>query len=97
MGTDPMLFARAVSDETRRQIMSHLCCGWLSVNEVVRKLGGRVSQPTVSHHLKKLQEAGLVWVRREGRQRNYTLNQEQVTVCCGRLVRSFAPNRKERS
>ena len=51
-----------------------------------------VSQPTVSHHLKKLEDAGLVIVRQEGRQRFYTLNQERMTVCCGMLVRAFAPD-----
>lgn len=92
MKSDPVLFAKALADETRQAIMSHLCCVWLSVSDVVDKLGGRINQPTVSHHLKKLEEAGLVLVRQEGRQRFYTLNQEQITACCGVLVRSFAPD-----
>jgi Predicted transcriptional regulators len=92
MKSDPVLFAKALADETRQEIMRHLCCTWLSVSDVVDKLGGRVNQPTVSHHLKKLEEAGLVLVRQAGRQRFYTLNQEQITVCCGLLVRSFAPD-----
>ncbi len=92
MKPDPVLFAKAIADETRQQIMRHLCCVWLSVNDVVDKLGGKVSQPTVSHHLKKLEEAGLVRVRQEGRQRFYSLNQEQITVCCGLLVSAFAPD-----
>jgi ArsR family transcriptional regulator, arsenate/arsenite/antimonite-responsive transcriptional repressor len=91
--TDPLTFAKALADETRQEIMTHLCCVWLSVNEVVDKLEDRkVNQPTVSHHLKKLEEAGLVLVREEGRQRFYTLNQEQLTVCCGLLIKSFAPD-----
>ena len=81
-----------LADETRQEIMKHLCCDWLSVGDVVAKLGGRVNQPTVSHHLKRLEEAGLVSVRREGRQRFYTLNQERMVVCCGALVSSFAPD-----
>lgn len=72
--------------------MKHLCCVWLSVNDVVDRLGGRVSQPTVSHHLKTLHNAGLVDIRQEGRQRFYTLNQHQFTVCCGQLVQTFAPD-----
>ncbi len=89
---DPVLFAKTIADETRQEIMKHLCCVWLSVNEVVEKLDGKVNQPTVSHHLKKLEEANLVLVRQEGRQRFYTLNQEQMTVCCGTLINSFAPD-----
>ncbi len=92
MSTDPVVFAKALADETRQEIMQHLCCAWLSVTEVVDKLGGKVNQPTVSHHLKKLEEAGLVLVRQEGRQRFYTLNQQQMTACCGVLVKAFAPD-----
>lgn len=92
MNTDPVLFAKALADETRQEIMKHLCCVWLSVNEVVEKLDGKVNQPTVSHHLKKLEEAYLVLVREEGRQRFYTLNQEHMTVCCGLLISRFAPD-----
>ena len=92
MDNEQVIFAKAIADETRQEIMTHLCCVWLSVNDVVDKLDGKVNQPTVSHHLKKLEEAGLVFVRQEGRNRFYTLNQERMTVCCGMLVRSFAPD-----
>jgi DNA-binding transcriptional ArsR family regulator len=95
MNVDPVLFAKVLADDTRQEIMQHLCCCWLSVNDVVDKLGGKVNQPTVSHHLKKLEEVGLVSVRQEGRQRFYTLNQAQVTVCCGVLMRVFAPEYAE--
>ncbi len=92
MDTQSLVFAKAIADETRQQIMSHLCCVWLSVTDVVDKLDGKVNQPTVSHHLKVLQDAGLVFVRQEGRIRWYTLNQERVTMCCGQLVSQFAPD-----
>src|SRR5260221_10869123 len=83
---------KAIADDIRWEIMEHLCCVWLSVNDVVDTLNGKVNQPTVSHHLKKLEEAGLVLVRQEGRQRFYTLNQEEWTVCCNRLFRKGDPN-----
>jgi DNA-binding transcriptional ArsR family regulator len=95
MDTNQLLFAKAIADETRQEMMTCLCCVWLSVNDLVDKLDGKVNQPTVSHHLKKLEEANLVLVRQEGRQRFYTLNQEQFTVCCGALVRTFAPDYTE--
>jgi DNA-binding transcriptional ArsR family regulator len=91
MNSDPVIFAKALADDTRQQIMKNLCCVWLSVNDVVDALGGKVNQPTVSHHLKILADADLVTIRQEGRQRFYTLNQEQLTVCCGMLVQVFAP------
>lgn len=92
MNRDTVIFAKALADETRQEIMKILCCVWLNVSEIEGKLDGRVNQPTISHHLKKLEEAGLVEVRQEGRFRYYTLNQEQMTVCCGMLVRQFAPD-----
>jgi len=88
---DVVAFAKAMADDTRQEIMQHLCCQWLSVNDTVDRLGGKVSQPTVSHHLKILESADLVTVRREGRQRFYTLNEENFTVCCGQLMANFAP------
>ncbi len=89
MKFDPVLFAKAIADETRQKIMSECCCGWLSVNEIVEKVG--FSQPTISHHLAILREAGLVKVREEGKQTFYTLNQERIAVCCGQIMLKFAP------
>ncbi len=91
---DAVLFAKALADETRQKIMSACCCGWLSVNEIVEKLGGRVTQPTVSHHLAILREAGLVNVREEGKQTFYSLNQNRMVACCGQLMIKFAPEER---
>ncbi len=87
-----VIFAKAMADETRQKIMNHLCCDWLCVSDVVEKLGG-VSQPTVSHHLAVLREAGLVHTRREGKQIFYSLNQDAVASCCGVLMQVFAPEK----
>jgi len=86
---DPVLFAKALADGTRQKIMNLVCCQWLSVNEIVEQIN--VSQPTVSHHLAILREAGLVDVREEGKQTFYSLNQERVAFCCGQLMIRFAP------
>ena len=92
MKFDPVLFAKAIADETRQKIMNLLCCDWLSVNEIVEKLD--VTQPTVSHHLAILREAGLVNAREQGKQTFYSLNQERVSFCCGQLMIKFAPEEK---
>ncbi len=92
MKTNPVEFAKALDDETRQKIMNLVCCGWLSVNEIVEKMD--VSQPTVSHHLAILREAGLVNVREEGKQTFYSLNQDRVASCCGQLMMRFAPEAK---
>lgn len=83
-------FAKALADDTRQEIMKLLCCRWMSVGEVVEAIGG-VTQPTVSHHLAILREAGLVKIRPEGKQTFYTLDQESMAYCCGRLIQVFAP------
>ena len=87
--TNPVLFAKALADETRQKIMNLVCCQWLSVNEIFEQID--VSQPTVSHHLAILRESGLVNVREVGKQTFYTLNQERVALCCGQLMIKFAP------
>lgn len=89
MKFDPVLFAKAIADETRQRIMSACCCCELSVSEIVEKIG--FSQPTISHHLAILRDAGLVDIREEGKQTFYTLNQERIAVCCGQIMVKFAP------
>ncbi len=89
MKTSPVLFAKAIADETRQKIISECCCCWLSVNEIVEKVG--FSQPTISHHLAILRDANLVKIRVEGKQTFYSLNQENIAVCCGQLMIKFAP------
>jgi ArsR family transcriptional regulator len=89
MKFNPVLFAKAIADETRQKIMNLVCCNSLSVNEIVEKLD--VSQPTVSHHLAILRAANLVSIREEGKQTFYSLNQENVAVCCGQIMLKFAP------
>lgn len=89
-------FAKAMADDTRQRVMSLLCCRWLCVGDIVAEMDG-ITQPTVSHHLAVLREAELVYVRREGKQVFYSLNQDAVVECCGRIMRVFAPERVTQS
>ena len=86
---NPVSFAKALADPTRQEIMELICCEWKNVNEIVEAVG--VSQPTVSHHLAILKEAGLVKTRPDGKHTYYTLNQSRVASCCGQLIQVFAP------
>ena len=61
-----------VAEPNRRAILSLLLSSERSVGEIEREL--RLSQPSVSKHLRVLREVGLVEVRDEGRQRLYRLN-----------------------
>ena len=68
-----------LADETRRELLATLHSvrmqgtaeGELSVGELVERLG--LSQPTVSKHLQKLREHGLVSVRTYGQHHYYRL------------------------
>jgi ArsR family transcriptional regulator len=86
---NPVSFAKALADPTRQEIMELICCEWKNVNEIVEAVG--VSQPTVSHHLAILKEAGLVKTRPDGKHTYYSLNQSRVASCCGQLIEVFAP------
>ncbi|MBW8010547.1 MAG: winged helix-turn-helix transcriptional regulator [Chloroflexi bacterium] len=90
--SDPLTsveFAKVLADPTRQEIMQLTCCEALNVSEIVEAVG--VSQPTVSHHLAILRDAGLVSVRSEGKNTYYELNQECVALCCGNIMQVLAP------
>ena len=94
MSTDPVVFSKAIADETRQRIMSLICCREVCVSDLVEELGN-VTQPTVSHHLQILKQAGLVNTRREGKQIYYSLRQEAIADCCRVIVVRFAPEVQE--
>ncbi|WP_115685600.1 ArsR/SmtB family transcription factor [Corynebacterium senegalense] len=59
---------RVLADPARLRIISLIAaedCAPATVGDLTEKLG--LSQPTVSHHLKKLAEAGFLTRHREGR------------------------------
>jgi ArsR family transcriptional regulator len=82
-------FGKALADETRQKIMALCCCQQLSVSTIAEALN--VSQPTISHHLKILKNAGLVRAERDGKEVLYTLNQEQLAKACCQVAENFAP------
>jgi ArsR family transcriptional regulator len=86
---DTVEFAKALADDTRQKIMAICCCRQLSVNDIVASL--EVAQPTVSHHLKILKNAGLVTAERRGKQILYSLNQDRLADGCCQVAEDFAP------
>jgi len=69
--------AKALSDETRCKIFELIARSKeISCKEITEKIGLR--QPTISHHLKTLQESGLVNVRKEGQFHYFSVNKEVV-------------------
>src|SRR5690349_3290075 len=62
----------ALADPTRRAILARLADGTATVNELVEPF--HLSQPTISKHLKVLEQAGLVVRGREAQYRPVRLN-----------------------
>ncbi|GAB09661.1 putative ArsR family transcriptional regulator [Gordonia araii NBRC 100433] len=60
-----------IADETRRRILDSLRGRERSVGELVGEL--EVAQPSVSKHLRVLDDAGLVAVRVDGTRRHYSV------------------------
>src|SRR5256885_16504391 len=65
-----------VAEPNRRAILSLLLSSERSVGEIERKL--RLSQPSVSKHLRVLREAGVVESRIEAQRRLYRLRPEPL-------------------
>jgi ArsR family transcriptional regulator len=85
---DCVEFCKALADETRQGILHLLQSrGELCVSDIVEVFSA--SQPTISHHLRLLRDAGLVTTRKEGKLVFYALNQDNVAECCGMLTAKF--------
>ena len=82
-------FCKALGDETRQKILQMLREEEMCVSDIVEAFD--MSQPTISHHLSVLKNLGLVRARKEGKQIYYSINQGNVTECCGMLLTRFSP------
>ena len=71
-----VLCFKALSDETRLQILEMLTMGELCACEILDKF--QFTQPTLSYHMKNLTQAGLVNARKEGKWTYYSLNDENL-------------------
>jgi ArsR family transcriptional regulator len=77
---------QALADPVRLRVLSMLAAapnGEVCVCDFVVPLGK--SQPTVSHHLKILTEAGLVHGERRGKWVWYSLNRTRLTDLCAAI------------
>jgi hypothetical protein len=69
---DLLTFFRALGDETRLRIVGYLAQRERSVEELAALVELRA--PTVSHHLARLKDAGVIGMRREGNTHIYWLD-----------------------
>lgn len=69
-------FLKVISNNTRFKILKILDDGEKTVSRLVEQL--KLTQPTISHHLKKLEEAELVIKRRYKKWVIYQLNRDYL-------------------
>lgn len=67
---------KALSDPSRVKILDLLSCGSLCACDVLEHFD--FTQPTLSHHIKVLVDAGLVTTEKTGLWHNYSINQENA-------------------
>ena len=71
---DTAKMLKAMSDPKRLRIVDMLSCGELCACVILESF--HITQPTLSHDMKVLVEAGIVSDRREGKNTYYSLNKD---------------------
>ena len=75
---DTAKILKAISDPKRLRIVDMLSCGELCACKILEAF--HITQPTLSHDMRVLIEAGIVNDSREGKNIFYSLNQERLTA-----------------
>lgn len=70
------LMFKALSDETRIKIVEMLSCGEMCACDILEFF--KITQPTLSYHMKMLVGCGLVMARKEGSWMRYAVNPEKA-------------------
>lgn len=74
-------FFRAAGDSHRQKILALLKeHSSLNATEIKKKI--KLSQPTISHHLSLLEEAGILIAQKKGKEVLYSLNPKTISNCC---------------
>ena len=75
---DTAKILKAISDPKRLRIVDMLSCGELCACKILEAF--HITQPTLSHDMKVLLEAGIVCDRREGKNIFYSLKRERLAA-----------------
>lgn len=78
---------KAMSEPKRLRIVDMLSCGELCACKILEEFN--ITQPTLSHDMRVLVEAGIVKDRREGKNIYYSLNRESLATMHQNLGRMF--------
>ena len=67
---------KALSDENRLTVLSTLKNGEMCAGDILELLN--ITQPTLSHHMKTLCDAGIVTARKDGKRTYYSIAEQTV-------------------
>lgn len=84
---DTAKMLKAMSDPKRLRIVDMLSCGEMCACVILESF--HITQPTLSHDMKVLVEAGIVSDRREGKNTYYSLNKDALTQMQQTLGKMF--------
>jgi len=86
---DTELVFAALAHETRRFILVVLLSrhGKMTAGEIAKRFA--CAWPTTTRHLKLLEEAGLIEVKKVGRERHYLLNHKRLQSVVGGWLKWF--------
>lgn len=79
---------KAMSDPKRLRIVDMLSCGELCACQILEEF--HITQPTLSHDMKVLVEAGIVLDRRDGKNIYYKLDNKSLDKLQATLANIFA-------
>ena len=85
--TNTAKMLRAISEPKRLRIVDMVSCGELCACEILEEF--HITQPTLSHDMRVLLEAGIVTDRREGKNIYYKLDKEALERMHRTLGRMF--------
>ena len=86
-------FFKAACDERRQYILALISQRkTINASQIVKKMS--LSQPTVSHHLKILSEAGLILTEKKGKEIFYSVNEKNIASCCTGFMDKFTTDDK---
>ncbi|CAB1245341.1 Arsenical resistance operon repressor [Ruminococcaceae bacterium BL-4] len=79
---------KALADPKRLRIVDMLSCGELCACRILEEF--HITQPTLSHDMKVLIEAGVVKAKPDGKWMNYSLNNDNLQVFYKQLGNIFS-------
>lgn len=91
------LLFKAFCDENRIRIIKMLRSGEKCACKLLEEL--KVTQPTLSHHMKILCDSGVVIARKEGKWMYYSISPEgaELAVDCLKILTSFETENEHKS